>query len=49
MILSTQKMMNKQKKQKGNNGTDEKILTPEQAKIREQYRKLLEEENIPQQ
>ncbi len=32
-----------------NKGTDEKILTPEQAKIREQYRKLLEEENIPQQ
>jgi len=32
-----------------NEGTDEKILTPEQAKIREQYRKLLEEENIPQQ
>ena len=32
-----------------NEGTDEKILTPEQAKIREQYRNLLEEENIPQQ
>jgi hypothetical protein len=32
-----------------NEGRDEKILTPEQAKIREQYRKLLEEENIPQQ
>jgi hypothetical protein len=30
-------------------GADEKIWTPEQAKIREQYRKLLEEENIPQQ
>jgi len=32
-----------------NEGTDEKIWTPEQAKIREQWRKLLEEENIPQQ
>ena len=32
-----------------NEGTDEKILAPEQAKIREQYIKLLEEENIPQQ
>ena len=30
-------------------GTDEKIWTPEQAKIREQWRKLLEEEIIPQQ
>ena len=29
--------------------TDEKIWTPEQAKIREQWRKLLEEEIIPQQ
>ena len=29
--------------------TEVKIWTPEQAKIREQWRKLLEEEIIPQQ
>ena len=32
-----------------NEGTDEKILKKKKKKIREQYRKLLEEENIPQQ